>query len=47
MARKQPVTQAIRELRRCKVPFEGFPYEYEEGAAPASSPASSRWMSTP
>ena len=31
MAKKEPVTQAVRELRRHKVSFEGFPYDYEAG----------------
>jgi Cys-tRNA(Pro) deacylase len=28
---KEPVTQAVRVLRRHQVPFEGHPYDYVEG----------------
>lgn len=35
MAKKEPVTQAIRELRAHKVPFEGYPYDYEDGGGTA------------
>ena len=35
MARKAPATRAIRELRAHKVPFEGYPYDYEAGGGTA------------
>ncbi|OOZ37099.1 Cys-tRNA(Pro) deacylase [Solemya velesiana gill symbiont] len=32
---KHPTTQAVRALRQAKIPFEGFPYTYEEGGGTA------------
>jgi Cys-tRNA(Pro) deacylase len=36
-AKKSPVTQAIRALRKAKIPFKDHPYDYEERGGTARS----------